>query len=277
MLRTAIFGAGAIGAALAHRLAERSRVREVLVIDGNRSVAEGKTLDIRQSGPIDRSSVILRASDDSLAAVGADVIVLADDTAKGAWEREPGLVLIDRLRKAGSTAPLVFAGPGQLPLMEACARELHIPADRLVATAPSAMESIAASLVHIETGQTGAALTLVGRPPALVVGWTAVTIGGSLIIDRVPAHRLLAISQSLPKLWPPGPQAIAAPTALIVEGLMLGSRRLLSAAVMLDGEFGVRGRAGLVPVELGNGRVRRRVEPSLSPQERTEATTSLMR
>src|SRR5262245_13280935 len=115
MLRAAIFGAGPIGAAIAQRLAERSRIREVLLIDDNRSVAEGKALDLRQSGPIDRSSVALSASADSLAAIGADVIVLADDTVNGAWERERGLVLVERLRKAGADSPLVFAGPAQLP------------------------------------------------------------------------------------------------------------------------------------------------------------------
>jgi hypothetical protein len=46
---------------------------------------------------------------------------------------------------------------------------------------------------------------------------------------------------------------------------------------MLDGEFGVRARAGLIRLELGRGRIQRRAEPTLSPQERTETITSLMR
>jgi malate/lactate dehydrogenase len=91
----------------------------------------------------------------------------------------------------------------------------------------------------------------------------------------VPAHRLLAISDTLARLWPPGPQAIAAATAPLVEALVFGSRRLLQAAVMLDGEFGVRGAAGMMPLELGHGRVKRRVIASLSPLEVGAAKTSL--
>ena len=133
------------------------------------------------------------------------------------------------------------------------------------------------SLVHIELGETGAHVAVVGRPPSLVVGWSAATIGGSLVTDRVPAHRLMAMSATLQKLWPPGPQAIAAPTALIVEALIAGSRRLLPALTILDGEFGLRGTAGLLPLALGDGRVLQRVVPSLSPQERTEMITALSR
>jgi malate dehydrogenase len=276
-MTVAIFGAGAIGGAVALRLAERGRVARVTWIDENASVAAGKALDILQSGPLGRSHVTLTATADALASAGADAIVLADDTVSGAVDRERGLALVERLVRAGATAPIVFAAPTHLPLMEACARELGLDIARLVATAPAAMESVVASLVHIETGRMGASVTLSGRPPAFVIGWTAATIGGAPVSERIPAHRLLAISQSLPRFWPPGPQVIAAATARVVEGLLAGSRRLITAAAILDGELGVRGRAGLALLELGGGRILRREAASLSPQERTETTTALLR
>jgi malate dehydrogenase len=276
MSLAAVFGAGSIGSAIAHRLAERGRVSDILIIDDNPRIAEGKALDILQSGPIAGSDTRLLAAGDALAAAGASVVVLADDTVNGPWDGERGLALVAQLIRAGAAAPFVFAAPSQLPLMEAAARELHAAPDRLIGTAASAIEPIVASLVNIELGETGTVVSVVGRPPALVVGWSAATIGGSLVSERVPAHRLLAISQSLPRFWPPGAQAIAAPTARVVEALIAGSRRLLPAVTMLDGELGVRGRAGLLPLELGRGRVLRRVVPSLSPQERTETVTGLM-
>ena len=275
MSSVAIFGAGPLGAAIAQRLAERGRVREVLLIDEHRSVAEGKALDLRQSGPIGRYDTRLSADADPLAAAGADVIVLADDTAGGAWEGDRGLGLIEQLLRAGAAAPFVFAAPSQTPLMETAARELHVAANRLIGTAASAVEPTIASLVNIELGQTGTTVSVTGRPPSFVVAWSAATIGGSLVGERVPPHRLLAISQSIARLWPPGPQAIAAPTALAVEALIAGSRRLLPAVTILDGELGVRGRAGLLPLELGRGRVLSRAVPSLSPQERTETVTKM--
>jgi malate dehydrogenase len=270
-----ILGAGPIGAAIAHRLAERGRVSGVRLIDGNSGVAQGKALDIRQSGPIAGSDVQMSGASDPLDAVSADVIVLADDTTTGAWEGDRGLALLERLTRAGVTAPFVFAAPTQTALIETAARELHIAADRLIGTAASAIQGVVESLVNIETGQTGASVAVIGRPPSFVIAWSSATAGGAMVGDRVPPHRLLAISQALPRFWPPGPQAIAAPTALVIEALVAGSRRPLPAVTILDGEFGVRGRAGLLPVMFGNGRVTRREMPSLSPREETSAGSQM--
>jgi len=277
MPRVALLGAGPLGASIAHRLAERSPARDILLIDDNAGVAQGKALDIMQAGPIDGSHARLTGGADPLAAAGADVIVLADDTVTGAWDGERGLQLIGRLMRAGVTAPFVFAAPPQTSLMETVARELHVPGDRLIATAASAMEPIVASLVNIELGRTGTTVSVTGRPPSVTVAWSAASISGALVTDLVPAHRLLAIAQSIARLWPPGPQAIAAPTARVIDALLSGSRRSLSAMTMLDGELGVRGRAGLLPLDLGNGRVLHRHVPSLSPQEQTETINSLTR
>jgi hypothetical protein len=141
------------------------------------------------------------------------------------------------------------------------------------------MVGAARALVGLEIGGSGVDvhLNVVGRPTSLVIAWSAATAGGSLVTDRVPAHRLLAMSSTLARLWPPGPQAIGAATARIAAGLAFGSRQAEQACVVLDGEFGVRGRAAMLPLELGHGRVLRRLEPSLSPLERTDITNRCQR
>jgi hypothetical protein len=131
------------------------------------------------------------------------------------------------------------------------------------------MVGAAAALVSLEWNGSASEINVIvaGRPPRLIVGWSSANSGGSTIESRVPAHRLLALSDSLARVWPPAPQAIAAATAPIVEALVFGSRRIHQAAVILDGEFGARGVAAMLPVELGHGRVKRRVMPPLSPME----------
>ena len=277
MSTVAILGAGPIGSAIAHRLAERGRIHEIRLIDDAGSVAAGKALDIRQAGPIGPFDTAISGTFDPLAAVGADAIVFADAVADGEWEGERGLALVQRLIRAGAGGPLLFAGARQTWLMEAAARELHVAPDRLIGTAAATAPFTVAALLHVEIGQSGARAGVTGRPPAFVIAWSAATIGDRLVTDSVPAHRLLAISQSLTKLWPPGPQAIAAPTALVAEALISGDRTPLSAAVITDGEFGARGVAALMPVELGRGRVLRRFVPSQSPQERTDTANSLLK
>jgi len=266
----AILGAGPLGAAIAHKLADRARVREVKIIDASANVAAGKALDISQSGPIESFDTRLSSSGDLLAATGASVIVVADAVDDGEWEGDRGLAMMRQIVRAGATAPFVFAGPKQLWLMEACHRELQVPANRLIGTAPSAMVGVVRALAGLELNLSSVEVTVAGRPPGLVVGWSAATAGGSLVSDRVPPHTLLRLSQTMKSLWPPGPQAIAAPTALVVEALIYGSRRLHPALTVLEGELGARGTAKMLPLELGRGRVLARVLPSLSPQERTE-------
>lgn len=268
MPNVAILGAGDRGAAIAHALASRGRLASVLLIDDNAGVAAGKALDIRQSGPVDRSDVRVESGSDPLSAVGAEVIVLADAADAGEWRDDKALMLVDRLKRAGTRAAIVLAGPNQLKLMALAAGELGMPADRLIGTAASALVGAVRALVGIETGGSGVnvSVTLGGLPPALVVAWSSATIDGTLVTDRVPAHRLVAIGDSLKRFWPPSPRAVAAPTARIVEALVLGSRQLHQAVTVTDG---ARGRLAMLPLSLGQGRVLEVVRPSVTPREWT--------
>jgi malate dehydrogenase len=272
MSGVAILGAGELGGAIAHALAGRGRVREITLVDDAADAASGKALDIQQAGPIDRVDVHVRAATDLLSAAGASIIVLADAVGSGEWKDDRGLALVDRLVRAGTAAAFVFAGPNQTTLMRAASRELGVAADRIVGTAASAVVGTVRALVGLEVGAagTGVSVTVGARPPAFVVAWSSATISGSLVTDRVPAHRLLAVGQSLRRFWPPSTRAIAAPTTRIVEALLGGSRDLHQAMTILDGEFGSRGGVAMMPLSIGPGRVLARVMPSLSPQERTE-------
>jgi malate dehydrogenase len=278
MAVAAVLGAGPLGGAIAHKLAERAVFREIRLIDESDSVAAGKALDIRQSGPIGRFDVDLTATSDPLAAVGAAVVILADPLNGSEWDGDAGLALIRRLARAGATAPFVLAGPKHAGLMERAVSELKVPADRLVGSAPSALVGAVRALVGLELSLSGTdvAVAVTGRPPAFVVGWSSAAVSGALVTERVPAHRLAAIGQALPRMWPPGPQANASATARIAEALAAGSHRVHHALTVLDGELGVRGVAAMLPLELGEGRVLRRTLPSLSPQERTALMNAVL-
>jgi malate dehydrogenase len=269
----AILGAGQVGAAIAENLAGRGRVGSIRLIDANALVGAGKALDLLQAGPIRRTDTRVTAAADPLAAVGATVIVIADLVTGAEWTGDSGLALIERLVRAGATAPMVFAGASQTALLEASARELKLPPHRVVGSAASAIVATARSLAGMELGVSTVELTVVGRPPGFVVGWSAASTAGSLLVDRVPAHRLLAISLALGRFWPPGPHAIGAATATIVEALIFGSRRLHPALTVGDHGLGPAGSAVMVPLELGRLRILSHVVPSLSPQERTAVLT----
>lgn len=275
MSLVAIVGAGPVGAAVAHRLAVRQRVTSIRLIDAQASVARGKALDIQQAGPVEGFDTTVSGTDDLLSATQASVIVLADDVAQGAWQGEGGCAVVARLLRAGAASAFVFAGPWEAPLMEACYRDLKVPAERLVGTGAAPVVGAVEALAGLEVGAAGVRVAVVGRAPDFVIGWSSATVGGAMLSDCVAAHRLSVIGQAVRRLWPPGPYAIASATAPVVEGLIAGSRVPLAASTVIDGEFGARGVSVLMPVELGRLRVQARRLPSLSPQERTGLVNSL--
>lgn len=274
----AILGAGATGGALAQKLASRDRVRDVRLIDPDVDVARGKALDILQSAPVDGFTTRVSAAADLAAAAGAAAIVIAD-SAKGSVEHggEPGLATLRRLIAMDDAAPLIFAGAAQRELMARAASELHVPARRLIGSAPAALQSAVRALVGLELDGSGVEvqLAVVGVPPhAAVIAWEAATVFGQPVSAHVPPHRLAAISGLLPRLWPPGPYALASAAARVAEAVVNGSRRRFCCFVALA-EAPARGVVAAMPAAVGPRGVERVVQPALTRQERTQLDNAI--
>jgi malate dehydrogenase len=281
----AIIGAGPLGGALAHKLAGRSRTAEVRLIDPEESVATGKALDILQSGPVENACVRVTAHGSLHAAVGADAIVFADAVSGAEHAGEAGLALVRQLDAAGASAPLVFAGATQRALMQPCIRELHIPAARVLGTAPTALASALRALsgAMLDTSAVEITLQVLGVPPRqTVVAWQEATVSGQPLTAVMGAHEIAALSARIPGLWPPGPYALASAAARVAEALCSGSRRQYSCFVdvgpaLSEPTAGAsrRGRIVAMPVKLRAGGIERIVAPTLSGQEQTMLETAL--
>ena len=70
MHTVAILGAGDLGGALARTLASGDAVSRIVLIDDARTVAAGKALDIRQTGPIESYDTAIDGTDDLHAGLG---------------------------------------------------------------------------------------------------------------------------------------------------------------------------------------------------------------
>ncbi len=275
MSSAAILGAGPLGSALAHAFARRSRFREIRLVDDASNVAAGKALDIQQSGPIERFDTSLTATSDVLSAAGADVIIVADAVEGGEWTGDRGLALLERLVRAGTKAPIVFAGPGQAALLESVSKSLGVPGDRLIATAVTALAGAARALIGIEVNgsSTDAHVTIAGRPGALVVLWSSATVGG---LARRRPHSCASVVGDFKDAQEPGAAGSAGDRG--GHRTSRGKPQLRparNASSRDDARWRTRRsrRRRDAPVELGDGRVLRRIVPSMSPQERTEIVT----
>jgi malate/lactate dehydrogenase len=230
MSRVTIAGAGPIGAGVVHLLARRGRLGEIVVIDEQAAASSGKSLDILQSGPIEGFDTRVVATPDAARSAGSAVIVVADHLggAEGEWLGEPALAIVNRLAAASPRAFVVCAGAGQAWVIERVAAELTVPASRVVGSAPLALEAAFRSLVALEVDASAIDVhtPVGGQPPGRVtVDWERARIGEAAALDRLPLSTLRRLERLLPRLWPPGPFALASAAAAVAAACCTSSRR----------------------------------------------------
>jgi malate dehydrogenase len=278
MRDVAIVGAGALGGALAHLLAQRDVVAAVRLIDESGSVAAGQALDIMQASPLQEFATQVSGSSDVTAASGASVIIVADRSGGAEWQGEEGLALLRRVVRTGSRI-IVCAGAAQRDLVERGARELRVPRTLLLGSAPEALAGAVRAMVALETGGSPAdvGLTVLGVPPSqIVVPWEEATIGGlaaTRVLDQPTRRRL---SSKIAALWPPGPYALASAAVKAVESICGKSRQTLSAFVAPDDAAGMRNRAAALPVRLDSTGVLEVLTPVLTTHDRVALENAML-
>jgi len=268
----AIIGAGPLGGALAHTLAARGRVDEVRLIDPEGRIAEGKALDILQSGPVEQFTTRVTAAPGYAAAAGTDVIVFADLIAGGEIAGDAGLAVVRQVARLDIDAPLLFAGGLQRELMALALAELHVPAARVVGSAPLALESAVRALTAalVDVSPVDLSIGIAGVPPRdAVIGWDAATAFHQPIATILAPHHMSALSSRLPALWPPAPYTLASAAARVGEALAEGSRRRYTCFAAVDAIGVGRNVVAAVPVEIRKGGIARTLAPALSRHELT--------
>lgn len=279
MTTVAVLGAGDIGAACAHALAVRDRIHHIVVIDQALNAGAGKTLDIQQAGAISGFHTRLDAADDETRTVGCAALVVADRFAAGSpeWQGEDGLGLIRRVTRS-SDVPVVFAGAAQTDLMRASSQELRLAPRRLIGAASEAFASAVSAIVAMEAGcsATEVSVAVLGSPPdSLVIPWSDASISGYALERAISQVQLRRIESRVACLWPPGPYALGAAAARVVEAMLDAGRRSCNVLAILDGEFGVRNRVAAVPALLAPHGVARIRVPLLNTRERVQLETAL--
>jgi malate dehydrogenase len=269
MQTVAILGAGELGGLLARSLACRNIVGRVVLIDRAESVAAGKALDIRQSGPIEGSDTRLEGASDPGAAAGASVVALADEHGGAEWTGDGALELLRRLWAMAPRAVFLVAGARQRELLGRAVAEIGVPPARLVGSAPVAASGAARALAALELDWSAPdmSVTVVGAPPRWVAVWSAATAAGVPLTALLTAGQLAQIDRRLHAGWPPGPYQLASAAAAVVHAIVTGSNRRLCCFVA-DGMRPGPSAFAALPAVFGPDGVRRVEMPPLGPRER---------
>jgi malate dehydrogenase len=280
MSTVAILGAGELGGAVAHALAERGCASRLLLVDAHGQVAAGKALDIQQAGAIRASSTKLDGTTDPTRVAGCGVCVVADrfGPPSAEWRRDDGLEAVGRVVRDAGQVPVVFAGTTQESLMQALSAESRVARRRLIGSAPEALAAAVQAMVAMEAGcsVTEVELSVLGRAPhGVVVPWVEASIGGYALEKVLTQAQLARVEARLPRLWPPGPYTLGLAAADVVDAIVRSSRRPRCVTAVLDGEFGARGQLGAVPAFLGPSGIERTAVPALNTRERVQVETAL--
>ena len=274
-----IIGAGELGGAVAHALARGERVRRVLLIDEAGTVASGKALDIQQAGAVEGFHTRVDGTQDLTRATGHAVCVVADSARPpGEWQGEHALTMMKRLRGSVGDVPVVLAGAGQANLLLASIREAGFDRNRTLGAAPEALAAATKAIVALEArcSPSEISLSVLGAPPAgFVVPWGEASIGGYALERVLTQVQIRRVEARVTRLWPPGPHALGLAAARVVEALVTSARRASHVLTVLSGEFGIRGRVGVLPCYLAPHGIAEVRLPALDTRERVQLETAL--
>ena len=290
--KIALVGAGNIGGTLAHLIGLKE-LGDVVLFDVFGGVAAGKALDIAQSSPVDSFDCDLTGGSDYAAIAGADVVIVT-----AGFPRLPGMSRDDLLTKNAGVIATVAEGiktyapdafviviTNPLDVMVwVMQQKSGLPANRVVGMAGVLDSARFRLFLAQEFGvsvEDVTAFVLGGHGDTMVPLIRYSTVAGIPVPDLIKlgwstAERIEAIVQrtangggEIVKLLEKG-SAFYAPAASAIamaESFLKDKKRVLPAAVLLNGEYGQSGFYVGVPVVLGAGGVEKIVEVQFTPEE----------
>ncbi len=287
--KVTIIGAGNVGGATTQRLAEQE-IADLVLVDVERGLAEGKALDLAQSGPIYGYDTRIAGTDGYEPTAGSDLVVITSGVA-----RKPGMSRDDLLRvnakivrevteKAAALSPDAILLVASNPLDAMCyvaQKASSFPRERVVGMAgvldtarfrSFIARELSVSVDSVET------LVVGGHGDTMVPLIGQTTVAGIPIRELISGERLAALVKrtreggaEIVRLLATG-SAYFAPSAAIVEmveSILRDKKKILPCAVLLRGEYGVKDLFVGVPVKLGNRGVEEIIEIQLTAEEET--------
>jgi malate dehydrogenase len=285
--KIAVIGAGNVGATTAQRLAERDYCDIVLVdiVDG---LPQGKSLDMLEAGPVVGYDTNLIGSNGYEETSNSDLVIITSGVPRKPGMSRDDLLLTNKRIVQTVTEQAIAYSPDCMLLV------VSNPLDAMVQLA----YSVSGFPKHRVFGMAGVldtaryrtfiaeeldvsvqdvqALVLGGHGDTMVPLPRYTTVAGVPVTQLMERGRLDAIiertrrgGEEIVRFLRTG-SAFYAPSAAIaemVDAILLDKKRILPAAALLEGEYGIDGLFVGVPVKLGAGGVEQVIEIQLDDGE----------
>lgn len=293
--RITVVGAGHVGENCAQRLAEKELAGEVVLVDIQEGIPQGKALDQWESAPIEGFDTRVVGATDYDRAAGSELFVVTAGIA-----RKPGMSRDDLLRTnagivrsvAGDIArvapeAIIIMVSNPLDVMSFVAKEASgFPRERIIGMAGVLDTARYRSFIALELDVSVMdiqALVLGGHGDTMVPLVSYTTISGIPLTQLLPADRIEALIERTRK---GGAEIVAhlktgsayyAPSSAavqMVEAIVKDRKRILPCAAYLEGEYGQEGLFLGVPCKLGSGGLIDIIEVDLTDDERAALNSS---
>ncbi len=294
-MKVTVVGAGNVGATCANVIAHNELANEVILLDIKEGIAEGKSLDIWQTAPINLYDTRVKGStNDYAATAGSDVVVITSGL-----PRKPGMsrddliatnagivksVTENIIKYSPNTIIIVVSNP--LDVMTYCAylnsgldsKKVFGMAGILDTARYRAFlaEALNCSPKDIQ------AILMGGHGDTMVPLPRYTTVSGIPVTELIAADKLEAIVQrtkvgggELVNLM--GTSAWYAPgaaAAQMVEAIVRDQKRIYPVCAWLQGEYGMKDIYLGVPVKLGKNGIEEIIELQLNDAEKSLLTNS---
>src|ERR1700735_3766002 len=286
--KVSIVGAGNVGATAAHWIAAKE-LADVALIDVVEGVPQGKALDLLEAMPIEKRDVAIVGANDYAATANSDIVVIT-----AGIPRKPGMsrddllhtnfkIMSDVVQKVVAQSPesiLIIVSNPLDAMAQAAYRQAGFNRERVIGMA-GVLDSarfrtfIAAELdVSVENVT---AFVLGGHGDTMVPVVRLSGVSGIPLTELIEPAKLAAIvdrtrngGAEIVKHLKTG-SAYYAPSAAaveMVESILKDKKKILPCAVLLEGEYGIKGLFVGVPVKLGSKGVEKIYEIQLTPEEK---------
>jgi len=287
-MKISVIGAGNVGATCADGIARKELANEVILLDIKENLAEGKTLDLWQTAPIDLYDTRLYGSTNDYAkTAGSEIVVITSGL-----PRKPGMsrddlistnagivksVTENVMKYSPDTILIIVSNP--LDVMSYCAYVTSkLPSAKVFGMAgildTARYRAFLATELNVSPKDIQAVI-MGGHGDTMVPLPRYTTVGGIPVTELISNEKLDAIIKrttggggEIVKLL--GTSAWYAPglaAVQMVEAVVRDQRRVFPVCAMLNGEYGLKNIYLGVPSILGKNGIERIIELKLNADE----------
>src|SRR5690606_5155328 len=271
-MKITVVGAGNVGATVANVVAEKELANEVVLLDIKEGIAEGKSLDIWQTAPINSYDTrVIGSTNDYSATAGSEVVVITSGL-----PRKPGMsrddlistnagivksVTENIMKHSPDTIIIVVSNP--LDVMTYCAyMAAGLPSSKVMGMAgildTARYRAFLATELNCSPKDIQAVL-MGGHGDTMVPLPRYTTLGGIPITEFISEEKLNPIIERTKKgggelVQLMGTSAWYAPgaaAAQMVEAIVRDQKRIFPVCAWLEGQYGMDKIYLGVPVKLG--------------------------